>query len=107
MAQQVKNPPANEGDTGDVGLIPGLGRASGGEKWQPAPVFLPEKSSGQRSLVGYSTKGGCCFYLNPIIFMPLGKVGIGVIEILDIRELDASSREYEMSLEHLYEQLMS
>ena len=99
MAQQVKNPPANEGDTGDVGLIPGLGRASGGEKWQPAPVFLPEKSSGQRSLVGYSTKGGCCFYLNPIIFMPLGKVGIGVIEILDIRELDASSREYEMSLE--------
>ena len=24
------------------------------EKWQPTPVFLPEKSHGQRSLVGYS-----------------------------------------------------
>ena len=23
-------------------------------KWQPTPVFLPEKSHGQRSLVGYS-----------------------------------------------------
>ena len=23
-------------------------------KWQPAPVFLPEKSNGQRSLAGYS-----------------------------------------------------
>ena len=26
-------------------------------KWQPTPVFLPEKFHGQRSLVGYSTKG--------------------------------------------------
>ena len=25
-------------------------------KWQPTPVFLPEKSHGQRSLVGYSQK---------------------------------------------------
>ena len=25
----VKNPPANEGDTGDVGLIPGSGRSLG------------------------------------------------------------------------------
>ena len=57
MAQQVKNPPANEGDTGDVGLIPGLRRSSGGEKWQPAPVFLPEESHGQRSLLGYSPWG--------------------------------------------------
>ena len=24
------------------------------EKWQPSPVFLPEKSHGQRSLAGYS-----------------------------------------------------
>ena len=23
-------------------------------KWQPTPVFLPEESQGQRSLVGYS-----------------------------------------------------
>ena len=26
-------------------------------KWQPTPVFLPEKSHGQRSLVGYSPWG--------------------------------------------------
>ena len=26
-------------------------------KWQPTPVFLPEKSHGQRSLVGYHQKG--------------------------------------------------
>ena len=26
----VKNPPANAGDTGDVGLIPGWGRSPGG-----------------------------------------------------------------------------
>ena len=27
------------------------------KKWQPTPVFLPEKFFGQRSLVGYSPKG--------------------------------------------------
>ena len=26
-------------------------------KWQPTPVFLPEKSHGQRSLVGYTVHG--------------------------------------------------
>ena len=26
-------------------------------KWQPAPVFLPEKSHGERNLVGHSPKG--------------------------------------------------
>ena len=26
-----------------------------GRKWQPAPVFLPRKSHGQRNLPGYST----------------------------------------------------
>ena len=29
MAQWVKNPPANAGDTEDAGLIPGLGRSPG------------------------------------------------------------------------------
>ena len=57
MAQQVKNPPANAGNIGDAGLIPGSGRSSGGGKWQSTPVFLPEKYHGQRSLVGYSPKG--------------------------------------------------
>ena len=31
----VKNPPANAGDTRDVGLIPGLGRSPGGENGTP------------------------------------------------------------------------
>ena len=57
MAQQVKNPPANAGNIGDASLTPGSGRSSGGGKWQSTPVFLPEKSHGQRSLVGYSPKG--------------------------------------------------
>ena len=35
MAQWVKNPPANAGDTGDVDLIPGLGRSPGGGNDNP------------------------------------------------------------------------
>ena len=31
----VKNSPANAGDTGDMGLIPGLGRFPRGEKGNP------------------------------------------------------------------------
>ena len=31
----VKNPPANAGDTGDVGSIPGLGRSLGGRNSNP------------------------------------------------------------------------
>ena len=31
----VKNPPANAGDTGDVGLIPGLGRSPGEKSGNP------------------------------------------------------------------------
>ena len=45
-----------ESDTGDMGLIPSLGRSPGGVKWQAIPVFLPEKCHGQRSLEGYSPK---------------------------------------------------
>ena len=43
-------------DTGDMGLIPGLGRflGLGRRKWQPTPVFLSGESHGQRSLEGYS-----------------------------------------------------
>ena len=42
----------NAGDITDTGSIPGSGRSPGGG--QPTPVFLPEKSQGQRSLAGYS-----------------------------------------------------
>ena len=51
VALVVKNLPANAGDAGDVGLIPGLGRSSGGG--HPTPVLLPGESHGQRNLVTY------------------------------------------------------
>ena len=38
--------------------VPSLGRQDPGRrKWQPTPVFLPGKSHGQSSLVGYSPQG--------------------------------------------------
>ena len=43
------------GDTGDKDLISGLGRFPWRRKWQHTPVFLPGKSHGWRSLVGYSS----------------------------------------------------
>ena len=54
----VKNPPANVGDSGDTGSIPGLERSPWSRKWQPAPVFLPGKFHGQGSLAGYSPRDG-------------------------------------------------
>ena len=50
----VKNLPANTGDSGDGGLIPGLGRCPGGGNSNPLQVFLPEIPLGERSLAGYS-----------------------------------------------------
>ena len=49
----VKNLLANAEDAGSV---PGLILVSWRRKWQ-APVFLPGKFHGQRSLVGYSPWG--------------------------------------------------
>ena len=39
------------------GFDPWIGTIPWRRKWQPTPVFLPEKSRGQRSLVGYSPWG--------------------------------------------------
>ena len=36
------------------GFDPWVGKLPWRRKWQPTPVFLPGKSHGQRSLVGYS-----------------------------------------------------
>ena len=36
---------------------PWVGKIPWSRKWQPAPVFLPGKSHGQRNLVGYSLWG--------------------------------------------------
>ena len=45
-------------NAGAMGLISGLERFPWRRAWQPTPVFLPEESHGQRSLVGYSSWGG-------------------------------------------------
>ena len=37
---------------------PWVGKIPWRRKWQPTPVFLPGKSHGQRSLEGYSPRGG-------------------------------------------------
>jgi len=48
----VKNLPANVGDTGDRGLISGLGRFPGGRRNNPLQYSCLENSHGQRSLAG-------------------------------------------------------
>ena len=40
----VKNPPANAGDTGDIGLIPGSGRSPGGGHGNPLQYSCLENS---------------------------------------------------------------
>ena len=52
-----KESTCNAGKTGDCGFSPCVGKIPRRRKGQPTPVFLPEKSRGQRSLVGYSPKG--------------------------------------------------
>jgi len=50
----VKNPPANAGDSGEAGSIPGSGISPGAGNGNPLQYFLPGKPHGQRSLEGYS-----------------------------------------------------
>ena len=56
-ASQVKNTPANAGDSKRLELDPWVRKIPWGRKWQSTPVFLPGKSHGQRSLVGYRPWG--------------------------------------------------
>ena len=49
----VQNLPATAGAAGDSGSI-WVGKIPRSREWQSTPVFLPEESHGQRSLVGYS-----------------------------------------------------
>ena len=51
----VNNSPAK---ARDAGFNPCVGKILWRRKWQLAPVFLPGKSHGQRSLAGYSPWGG-------------------------------------------------
>ena len=50
VAPVVKNPPANAGETRDVGSVSEPGRSLGGGKWQPTPVLLPGESHGGKLL---------------------------------------------------------
>ena len=43
-------------DTGDLDLIPGLGRSPGWREWLPTPLFWPGEFHEQRSLAGYSPR---------------------------------------------------
>ena len=53
----VKNPLANAGDMRDVGLVPGLGRSTGGGHGNPLQYSFLENPHGQRSLENYSSYG--------------------------------------------------
>ena len=44
-------------NAGNLGSIPGLGRAPWRREWLPIPGFLPGESHRQRSLAGYSLWG--------------------------------------------------
>ena len=44
-------------NTGDLGLIPGLGRSPGGGHGNPLQYSCLQNPHGQRSLVGYSSRG--------------------------------------------------
>ena len=50
----VKRLPANAGDFGDIGSIPGSGRSRGGGHGNP---LQSGEFCGQRSLAGYGPKG--------------------------------------------------
>ena len=41
----------------NLGFDPWVGKIPWRRAWQPTPVFLPEKSHGQKSLAGYSPWG--------------------------------------------------
>ena len=52
----IKNLPDNAGDI-EIRFNPWGRKIPWSRKWQPAPVFLPGKFHGQRTLVGYSPWG--------------------------------------------------
>ena len=55
VAQLIKNPPANAGDSKEAGLTPGSGRSPG--EGNGNPLQYSGEFHGQRSLVGYSPQG--------------------------------------------------
>ena len=53
----VKNTPANTGDLGDAGSVPGSEKSLGVRNGKPLQYSCLENSMGKRSLVGYSPWG--------------------------------------------------
>jgi len=53
VALVVKNSPIYTGDDTRCRFSPQVRKTPWRRAWQPTPVFLPEKSHGQRSLVDY------------------------------------------------------
>ena len=54
----IKNPPVNEGDVRDLGLMPGLGRSPGGGHGSPLQCSCLENPRDRgASQVGYSPWG--------------------------------------------------
>ena len=64
----VKNPPANAGDAGDAGSIPGLRRFLGVGNGNPSVFFLG-KSHGQKNLMGYSPWGCTESYMTKSVYI--------------------------------------
>ena len=56
VAIVVENLAANSANIRDMGSIPGW-EGPWRRAWQPTPVLLPGKSSGQRSLADYNSPG--------------------------------------------------
>ena len=56
VAQLVKHLPANAREARDVDSVSALERSPEGGR-QPVPIFLPGKSQGQRSMMGYNLLG--------------------------------------------------
>ena len=56
VALEVKNPPANAGDT-RRSFDPWVGKIPWRRAWQPTLVFLPGEFYGQRSLADYRPLG--------------------------------------------------
>ena len=57
VAQVVKNLPVSAGDIHRHGFDPWGGKIPWRRKWKPTLIFLPGKSHGHRSLVGYGPWG--------------------------------------------------
>ena len=62
ISREIRLPGGSDGkestcNAGDLSFDPGVRKIPWRRKRQPTPVFLPRKSHGQRSLVGYSPWG--------------------------------------------------